>query len=202
VGRPVGVIIFAVVGNRQSLPPNLFTAGYGGGMSPGQIAQVFEHPASARLKFVPVGRPLGSGTRTEFARDVLHSQYASAGSCPRPRGVCDETSTLELLTYVNDTRRAIGYAEDDALPFFPSVAAIPISVHGVGFEPTRLNTMNGDYSFYATEYLYTNGVPGGLEADVIDFLTSKAVAAQLRDTSFISCSDLSKSNLSSACATS
>jgi phosphate transport system substrate-binding protein len=199
VGRPVGVIIFAVVGNRESLPANLFTAGFGGGMSPGQIAQVFEHPAAAGTLFVPVGRPVGSGTRNEFSRDVLHSQYTSAGTCPRPRAVCDESTTLDLLTYVNDTSDAIGYAEADALPFFPSVAAIPISVAGVGYEPTRANTLNGDYSFYATEYLYTNGIPGGLAADVIDFLMSKAVAAQLRDTSFISCSDLGRSSLSSAC---
>ena len=103
-------------------------------------------------------------------------------------------------TYVDDTERTIGYAEADALPFFPSVAAIPISVNGVGYEPTRRNTRNGDYSFYATEYLYTNGIPNGLEADVIDFLTSRAVAAQLRDTSFISCPDLSGSKLSGACS--
>jgi phosphate transport system substrate-binding protein len=199
VGRPVGVIIFAVVGNRESLPPNLFTPGFGGGMSPGQIAQIFEHPALVRTKFVPVGRPPGSGTRNEFSRDVLHGQYASGGTCLRPRGVCNQTSTLGLLTYVDHTKHAIGYAEADALPFFPAVAAIPISVHGIGYAPTRLNTLNGNYSFYATEYLYTNGIPGGLEADVIDFLTSKAVAAQLSDTSFISCSDLSKSNLSGAC---
>jgi ABC-type phosphate transport system substrate-binding protein len=199
VGRPVGVIIFAVVGNRVSLPANLFTAGLGGGMSSAQIASVFEHPGSGNIKFMPVGRALGSGTRTEFSRDVLHSQYASAGFCPRPRGVCDEPNTLGLLTYVNDTKLAIGYAEADALPFFPSVAAIPISVHGVGYEPTRVNTLNGNYPFYATEYLYTNGVPSGLEADVINFLMSKAVAAQLSDTSFISCSDLVHSNLSSVC---
>jgi phosphate transport system substrate-binding protein len=199
VGRPVGVIIFAIVGNRESLPQNLFTAGYGGGMSLRQIAQVFEHPGAASVTFVPVGRPLGSGTRNEFARDVLHGQYASAGTCPRPRRVCDEATTLGVLTYVNDTRYAIGYAEADALPFFPSVGAIPINVDGVGYGPTRQNTLNGDYPFYATEYLYTNGIPDGLEADVIDFLMSRAVAAQLRDTSFISCSDLAKSNLSSAC---
>jgi phosphate transport system substrate-binding protein len=199
VDRAVGVIIFAVVGNRVSLPPNLFTAGYGGGLSSAQIAQVFEHPGSGSIKFLPVGRIVGSGTRTEFSRDVLHSQYASAGLCPQPRGVCDEPNTLDLLTYVNDTKHAIGYAEADALPFFPSVAAIPISVRGVGYEPTRVNTLNGDYPFYATEYLYTNGVPSGLAADVINFLMSKAVAAQLRDTSFISCADLGNSDLSSAC---
>ena len=199
VARAVGVVIFAVVGNRESLPPNLFTAGYGGGMSPAQIAQVFVHPAAVRTKFVPVGRPPGSGTRNEFSRDVLHSQYASGGTCRRPRGVCNETNTLGLLNYVDHTKNAIGYAEADALPFFPAVAAIPINVHGVGYGPTRINTLNGNYPFYATEYLYTNGVPSGLEADVINFLMSKAVAAQLHATSFISCSDLGKSTLSSAC---
>ncbi len=199
VGRAVGVIIFAVVGNRVSLPLHLFTAGPGGGMSTGQIARVFEHPGSGSIKFVPVGRSQGSGTRTDFSRDVLHGQYASAGSCPRPRGVCDEPNTLDLLTYVNATKHAIGYAEADALPFFPSVAAIPISVRGVGYEPTRGNTLNGDYPFYATEYLYTNGAPHGLAADIINFLASKAVAAQLSDTSFISCADLGSSHLTSGC---
>jgi len=199
VGRPVGVVIFAVVGNRVSLPGDIFTAGSGGGMSAGQIAQAFEHPGSTGIKFVPVDRQAGSGTSNAFSRDVLRGQYASAGSCPQPRGACDETTTLKLLTYVNKTHRAIGYAEADALPFFPRVGAIPISVNGVGYAPTRLNALNGHYSFYATEYLYTNGVPDGLEADVIDFLMSNAVATQLRDTSFISCSDVSKSDLSSAC---
>jgi phosphate transport system substrate-binding protein len=200
VGQAVGVVVFAVVGNRESLPPNLFAPGAGGGMSAAQIAQVYEDPATARNTFVPVGRLAGSGTRNEFTRDVLHNQYVSAGSCPRRRGVCDEATTLDLLTYVNDTEHAIGYAEADALPFFPSVAAIPINVNGVGYEPTRANTLNGDYSFYATEYLYTSGIPEGLEADLIDFLMSRAVADQLRDTSFISCSDLSRSKLSGACS--
>lgn len=201
VGKPVGVIIFAVVGNRDSLPPDLFTAG-SGGMSPGQIAQVFEHPAKAGITVVPVGRPPGSGTRNEFTRDVLHSPYRSAGTCPQPHRVCDEATTLALLTYVNHTKNAIGYAEADALPFFPSAAAIPIRVNGIGYEPSRLNTLNGNYPFFATEYLYTNGIHKGLEADVIAFLVSKAVSAQLRDTSFISCTDLKGSVLSGACPTS
>jgi hypothetical protein len=61
VGRPVGVIIFAVVGNR-SLQQELFSPGNGGGMTTGQIAQIFEHPATAGRRFVPVGR----STRTAF----------------------------------------------------------------------------------------------------------------------------------------
>ena len=68
-----------------------------------------------------------------------------------------------------------------------------------GFEPTRPNTLNGNYSFTATEYLYTRGTPHGLEASVIKFLMSKPVATQLRGTSFISCSDLKGSKLSVEC---
>lgn len=199
VGRPVGVIIFAVVGNRESLPPELFAAGNGGGLSRAQLAQAFERRAVSGIPVRPVGRTRGSGTRNDFIRDVLGRQYPSSGICPQPRGVCYEPTTLELLTYVNNTKNAIGYAEADALPFFPSVTAIPIRVHGVGYEPSRANTLNGDYSFFATEYLYTRGVPGGLEADIIKFLMSKPVAAQLRDTSFISCSDLKGSKLSVGC---
>jgi hypothetical protein len=42
--------------------------------------------------------------------------------------------------------------------------------------------------------------PTGLAADVISFLTSAPVAAQLRSTSFIACSDLDGSKISGACA--
>ena len=198
-GQPVGVIIFAVVGNRDSLPPELFAAGNGGGLSTAQIAQAFEHRTVSGITVRPVGRTRGSGTRNDFTHEVLGRQYPSSGICPQPRGVCYEPTTLALLTYVNNTPNAIGYAEADALPFFPSVAAIPIRVNGVGYEPSRPNTLNGDYSFFATEYLYTRGSPDGLEADVIKFLMSKPVAAQLRDTSFISCSDLKGSKLSVEC---
>jgi ABC-type phosphate transport system substrate-binding protein len=102
---------------------------------------------------------------------------------------------MELLTYVNKTPNAIGYAEADALPFFPNVGAIPIN----GYEPTRTNALNGGYAFLATEHLYTNGIPTGLAADLINFLTSPAVTAQLRDTSFIACADLGGSKLSGDC---
>jgi len=156
-GQPVGVIIFAVVGNRDSLPPKLFTPGNGGGLSTAQIAQAFEHRTVSGLAVRPVGRTRGSGTRNDFTHGVIGQQYCSSAICPQPRGVCYERTTLDLLTYVNDTPNAIGYAEADALPFFPKVAAIPISVTGVGYEPTRPNTLSGNYPFFATEYLYTRG---------------------------------------------
>jgi ABC-type phosphate transport system substrate-binding protein len=194
VSQPVGIIIFAVVGNR-SLPANLFTAGTGGGLTDQQIVQAFADPRSGRLSFAPVGRSSASGTRGVFVRDVLNGNDSSeqgAGPCPPARGVCLEPTTMSLLTYVNATPNALGYAEADALPFFPDVGAIPVN----GFMPSRANALDGSYSFLATEHLYTNGIPAGLTADLIDFLTSKAVTAQLRDTSFIGCSDTAGSKLS------
>jgi phosphate transport system substrate-binding protein len=62
-----------------------------------------------------------------------------------------------------------------------------------GHLPTRQNALDGDYSFLATEHLFTRGQPTGLAKDLIDFLTSPAENNQLRSTSFISCADLAAS---------
>jgi phosphate transport system substrate-binding protein len=198
VSRPVGVIIFAIVGNR-SLPPNLFAQGTGGGLTDQQIVQAFQDPHLGGLDLIPVGRSSVSGTREAFVHDVLNGNDSSeqgAGPCPSKSGVCLEDTTMDLLTYINGTPNAIGYAEADALPFFPNVGVIPIN----GYEPTRANALDGNYTFLATEHLYTDDVPTGLAADLINFLTSKVVTAQLRDTSFIGCSDLGGSKLSAACS--
>lgn len=194
VAQPVGDIIFAVVGNRI-LPPNVFTPGKQGGLTYQQIAQAFQDPGIGSYR--PAGRSSASGTREAFVRDVLDrddSAEQNAGQCPSTGGVCLEDTTMDLLTYVNETPDAIGYAEADALPFFPGVGAIPIN----GYEPARANALDGTCKFLATEHLYTSGIPAGLTADLINFLTSSAVTAQLRDTSFIACSDLSGSELSGA----
>jgi ABC-type phosphate transport system substrate-binding protein len=180
------------------LPANLFTAG-DGGMTDQQIAQAFGDPHAGGLRFAPVGRSSVSGTRESFVNDLQNGDdkpEQKAGRCPSASGVCLEDTTMHLLTYVNQTPNAIGYAEADALPFFPDVGAIPVG----GYEPNRANALNGHYTFLATEHLYTNGIPGGRTADLINFLTSKAVTAQLRDTSFIGCSDLGGSKLSGNCS--
>ena len=199
---PVGVIIFAVIGNR-SLPAPDFQRD--GGLTAPQIAQAFDSPASPGTgggAYQPVGRSGPSGTREAFKLHVLASDdraEEAAAQCPAPGTAtghaCTEDSTLGVLNYVNGTPNAIGYAEADALPFFPEVAAIPIA----GTAPTRANALSGAYTFLATEHLYTRGAPTGLAADVISFLTSAPVAAQLRTTSFIACSDLGGSKISGAC---
>lgn len=197
---PVGVIIFAVVGNR-SLPPRTFENGIG--LTKVDIAQAFDEPGAT---YRPVGRSRGSGTREAFHQNVLFDdkaentasqcQPAAAVTGSPPAGLCLEDTTLGLLNYVNTTSNAIGYAETDALPFFPDAGAIPVD----GYEPTRGNALDGNYKFLATEYLYAKGTPTGLAASLINFLNSAPVIAQLRDASFISCPDLAGSAISDACA--
>lgn len=202
--RPVGVVIFSIVGNR-SLPAAQFAAGTNGGMTGQAIAQVFEHPAGTQ--FHPVGRTPVSGTRAAFSQDVLGGDDASEGAAPMcpaspppaghpASGLCLESTTMQLLTYVNQTPGAIGYAESGALSFFPGVGVIPVG----GFAPTPGNVKDGRYTFDATEHLYTKGQPTGLTADLIAFLNSKAESDRISDTSgFIPCQDLGDSKITDAC---
>lgn len=98
---------------------------------------------------------------------------------------------MDLLEYVNSTANAIGYAEADALPFFPNVGTIPVNT----YEPIREDALSGNYPFVATEYLYTAGEPAGLTANYLDFLTSDPMTAQLRGHGFIGCSDVGGTKL-------
>jgi ABC-type phosphate transport system substrate-binding protein len=204
--QPVGDVIFAVVGNRSltSQKANVFTAGGQGGMTRQQIADAYDDPRNGGFDFFPAGREGNSGTRQVFVKKILtgyddtdRAETAAAGQiCGQPAAaVCLANTTMDVLRYVSATPNAIGYAEDDALTFFPNVSAIPVD----GYAPTRADALAGNYHFLATEHLYTYGQPAGLTADLIGFLTSSPVTAQLRDTSFIACADLAGSALSSDC---
>ncbi|MFI0486568.1 hypothetical protein [Actinomadura sp. 9N215] len=65
---------------------------------------------------------------------------------------------MDLLTYIDRTPNAIGYAETDALTYFPKVRTLNVDGNAV----TRSATLNGPYHFVATEYLYAAGQPRGL----------------------------------------
>ena len=211
--RPVGDIIFAVVGNRslRQQKEGVFTPGANGGMTRQQIADAYLYPGNG--SYHPAGRADNSGTRQVFAQTILRGyddadraeNAASGRTCAQPSaelssagpsaGVCLAQTTMDVLRYVSATHDALGYAEDDALTFFPNVAAVPVD----GYAPTRANALDGSYKFLATEHLYTDGPPRGLAADLIGFLTSAPVTAQLRATSFIACADLAGSRLSGDC---
>jgi ABC-type phosphate transport system substrate-binding protein len=102
---------------------------------------------------------------------------------------------MDLLTYVNRVPNAIGYAEADALPYFPNVMTVPIN----GTLPTRAATLRGAYHFVATEYLYTAERPHGLTSAYLDYLSSDAMAVRLRDRDYIGCTELSGTSLSGQC---
>jgi ABC-type phosphate transport system substrate-binding protein len=129
------------------------------------------------------------------ATKILAKTNKTCDSRQSAATVCLAGTTMDVLQYVSATPDAIGYAEDDAIAFFPNVSAIPVD----GYAPTRANALAGTYRFLATEHLYTYGQPTGLAADLIGFLTSAPVIAQLRDTSFIACADLTGSALSADC---
>jgi ABC-type phosphate transport system substrate-binding protein len=194
-GQPIGDIIMAVVGN-DSLPPSVFQQGQGLGLGHDAITQAFAQsgsvvPGLPGLSVKTVGRPGNSGTREAFIQTVAGGNEQANGTVPTMQ------STMELLGYVNETPDSIGYAEADALPFFPSVREIAID----GVLPSPQAALNGSYKFVATERLYTRGQLTGLGADFLSFLTSSPVLTPLRtSTSFLGCPDLAGSKLSADCA--
>ncbi|MEY9940414.1 phosphate transport system substrate-binding protein [Streptacidiphilus sp. MAP5-3] len=201
--RPVGVVTYALVANTAliSTYPNLFGQN---GISADDLRQLFSgagdptHPS-----LFAVGRSDVSGTRTAFA----HAYFGGVDPEPagnRPCGVqnpsgshsyCTEDSTMDLLGYVESHPYAIGYAEADALPFFPDVQVIGVDGH----IPSTASVEDGSYPFVATEYLFTDGAPTGLTADFLDFLTSGPEIAALRGHGFIACQDLTGTRLDGAC---
>lgn len=200
IRRPVGVVMFAVVANRhiRSRQSGLFNQG----LPADQLRGIFSNPA--QWGYVAVGRTAVSGTRATFNSTVLGSDGAFSGAKPcgtpdgRPAtaGACTEDTTMDVLNYVNKTPNAIGYAEADALAFFPDVEIVPIN----GAAPTHDNVVSGAYPFVATEYLYTAGAPADLTADYIRFLTDDAMTAELRGHGYIGCSDLHGTKIDGACA--
>ena len=205
VRRPVGVVIFAVVANTalRATDPDLFGKE---GISADDLRAAFAASGKRGVGgLVAVGRARSSGTRATFAGAFFGGadpESAAARPCPvadgraGSQGFCTEDTTMDLLSYVNSTPNAVGYAEADALPYFPDVQLVAVD----GQLPTTQAVRAGDYPFVATEYLYTDGAPVGLTDDFLQFLTSDAVTATLRGHAYLACSDLAGSALDGACA--
>jgi len=210
---PVGVVFYAVVANREGAPSAL---------DRDELRRVFSDPPSPGIfnaspsdpPIVAVGRPKGSGTRTTFEKKVLGlnppefpEKNEKSGECQTPQerkaalerkeaspDACIKDTTIDLLTYVNETPGAIGYAESDALAFFPNVKKVAIKdmlPTRDDILPTRDATLKGLYPFAATEYLYTATNPPDRVNYYINFLTSHAMTVRLRGYDFIGCADFS-----------
>jgi ABC-type phosphate transport system substrate-binding protein len=183
--RPMGVLIYSVVAHT-----GLFA---GSKVTTGQLVNIFvKHDES---KLVVVGRRDGSGSRQTFIGKILHVNPAKAvaTTCPapaqRPSSLksCTANDTSDVISFVNGTPNAIGYAEVlGSLQGDPQVTELWIN----NVEPTKLNVLNGSYKYWTIENLYTGSHLIPLAKDFINYLPSYIQSAQPGD--FIGCSDAAR----------
>ena len=165
--HPVGALIFSVVAHT-----GLFS---GSTISVPELKKIFA--GTGQQGVVGVGRLAGSGSRLNLFRRVLNEQQPGnpyRDNCPpatgRPSSIaqCTEGTTAGVLNFVNGTPNAIGYAEIyGLLSSDPEVSVL--SIDGAG--PTKANVLNGSYSYWTIEHLYTAPQPTPLASDFLNFLT-------------------------------
>jgi len=184
---PLGVLIFSVVAHT-----GLYS---GSDISSGELKRLFLQGGEPGK--VAAGRQAGTGTHVTFLR-FLHSQgpapQVSGIICPPPAGsaVCTAFSNTELLTFVNETPNAIGYAEVDQESNghpagYPDVSVLSVD----GIAPTPANVRNGSYDFATVATLYMPPHPSALAKSFYQYLL-QYVAANQSD-GLITCSGVPKS---------
>jgi ABC-type phosphate transport system substrate-binding protein len=171
---PLGVLIFSVVAHTGLYP--------GSDISSSELKRLFLQAGEPGK--VAVGRQAGTGTRITLL-GFLHSQgpapKVSGNHCPPPAGsaACTEFSNSELLTFVNATRNAIGYAEVDRQSNghpagYPDASVLSID----GIAPTPANVRNGSYVFATVATLYMPPHPSALAKSFYKYLLQYVAANQ------------------------
>jgi phosphate transport system substrate-binding protein len=193
VGHPIGVIIFAVVVNRQAGVFNL-TVDQLRGIFTGTITN-WQQAGGADVPVRVVARTSGSGTRRTFDAKILDSpsepavssfDCASKNAVPEaPMIRCEASDTTTLLQRVNAIPGAIGYAQvADAAPY-PNVAIVKIG----GRDPGIGAVEQGTYPYWTVEYLYTYGQPAvsSLTSAFLGYMASDTARQVLRATDYTPC---------------
>jgi ABC-type phosphate transport system substrate-binding protein len=183
---PLGVLIFSVVAHT-----GLYS---GSDISSSELKRLFLQGGEPGK--VAVGRQAGTGTRITllgFLQEQGSGPRVSGNSCPPPAGsaVCTEYSNTELLSFVNETRNAIGYAEVDhesnGHPAgYPDASVLSIN----GIAPTPANVRNGSYNFATVANLYMPPHPSALAKSFYQYLLQYIAANQSRG--LITCSGVPK----------
>ncbi|HUC26425.1 MAG TPA: substrate-binding domain-containing protein [Streptosporangiaceae bacterium] len=183
---PLGVLIFSVVAHTGLYP--------GSDIRVSELKRLFLQGGEPGK--VAVGRQAGTGTRITlvgFLQRQGPGPQASGNSCPPPAGsaVCTEYSNTELLSFVNETRNAIGYAEvdqqSDGHPAgYPDASVLSIN----GIAPTPANVRNGSYNFATVANLYMPPHPSALAKSFYQYLL-QYIAANQSD-GLITCSGVPK----------
>ena len=183
---PLGVLIFAVVAHT-----GLYS---GSDISSSELKRLFLQGGEPGK--VAVGRQAGTGTRVTllgFLQGQGPGPQVSGNSCPPPAGsaACTEDSNMGLLSFVNETRNAIGYAEVDQESNgnpagYPHASVLSIN----GIAPTPANVRNGLYNFATVANLYMPPHPSALAKSFYQYLL-QYIAANQSD-GLITCSGVPK----------
>jgi ABC-type phosphate transport system substrate-binding protein len=170
VSHPEGVLFFSIIANAKGFHASNITTG--------DLTKLFVQP-DGKPGTVAVERQEGSGGRKALFTSVFNeprqegpdsrncSTTPSGEPVPLPR--CTVYSTQEMLTFVNGTPNAIGYANIyESLASYPNISVIKIN----GIPPTKRNARNGSYPFWSVEQLYTVAHPAALTQDFLTFLSA------------------------------
>jgi ABC-type phosphate transport system substrate-binding protein len=183
---PLGVLIFSVVAHT-----GLYS---GSDISSSELKRLFLQGGEPGK--VAVGRQAGTGTRFTLL-DLLQGQgpgpQVSRNSCPPPAGsaVCTEYSNMGLLSFVNETPSAVGYAEVDQESNRHPVGYPDASVLSIdGIAPTPANVRNGSYNFATVANLYMPPHPSALAKSFYQYLLQYIAANQ--SGGLITCSGVPK----------
>ena len=165
VGRPVAIVVFAVVVNRAT-GINTLTQAQLAGIWSGRYTS-WDQLGGAHLPIDIISRDTSSGTRATFDHKVLQVKTelgpsSSPGSCvskdlipASPIIRCEKQSTGALLQAVNTISGAIGYAEAAEAVQYPNIDVIALDRQ----PPISAEVKTNQYHFWAVEYLYTYGTP-------------------------------------------
>jgi ABC-type phosphate transport system substrate-binding protein len=172
--EPLGVLIFSVVAHT-----GLYS---GADISSSELKRLFLQGGEPGK--VAAGRQDGTGTRLTllgFLQSKGPAPQASVNSCPPPAGssVCTAYSNAELLSFVNATRNAIGYAEVDQESNghpagYPDASVLSIN----GIAATPANVRNGLYDFATVANLYMPPHPSALAKSFYQYLLQYIAANQ------------------------
>jgi len=193
VGHPVGVIIFAVVVNRQAHVYNLTTAQLRAIFS-GQVTN-WRQVGGASLPISIVARTSTSGTRRTFDSTILGGATepaASSYNC-RTKNIipsspvirCEVGDTGTLLQRVDAIPGAIGYAQTSDADSYANVEKVAINGWGAGIGPVE----QGAYAFWTVEHLYTYGQPaaGSLTAAFLAYMSTVTATDILHGDDYTPC---------------
>jgi phosphate transport system substrate-binding protein len=203
-GHPIGVIIFAVVINKQAKVYNL-TVQQVQEMFSGQITN-WRQVGGANLPVRIVARTSGSGTRRAFDEKVLDGSEPAFSSYDclnkdaapdSPVTLCEVSATDTLLQKVNAIPGAIGYAQISDAESYPNVESVTLD----GWDPVIGAVEHNFYPFWTVEYLYTHGSPAAnsLASLFLGYMNTDTAKDILRSQDYTPCVDRGENLMSTLC---